>query len=82
MWLARDCKSQQHLTAIDPSAIDLAVAQAYAELMVKARTEGQTIPVSGGYIAATSAANSMMVARRDTARFEAAGLKTVDLWTA
>ncbi len=61
-------------------AFDLPSSQAYAELMAKARPEGRTIPVSDGYIAATAAANGMMVATRDTAPFEAAGLKTVDPW--
>ncbi|MDD9991557.1 MAG: type II toxin-antitoxin system VapC family toxin [Rhodospirillales bacterium] len=62
-------------------AFDLPASQAYAALMAKARSEGRTIPVSDGYIAATAAANGMMVATRDTAPFEAAGLKTVDPWT-
>ncbi|MDE0532803.1 MAG: type II toxin-antitoxin system VapC family toxin [Albidovulum sp.] len=62
-------------------AFDLAGSQAYAELMARARSEGRTIPVSDGYIAATASANGMMVATRDTAPFEAAGLKTVDPWT-
>ena len=53
----------------------------YAELMAKGRSEGRTIPVSDGYIAATAAANGMMVATRDTTPFKAAGLKTVDPWT-
>ena len=61
---------------------DLAASQAYAELMAKARSEGRAIPVSDGYIAATAAANGMMVATRDTAPFEAAGLRIVDPWTA
>ena len=60
---------------------DLPASQAYAELMAKARSEGRTIAVSDGYIAATAAANGMMVATRDTAPFESAGLKTVDPWT-
>ena len=61
---------------------DLAASQAYAELMAKARSAGRAISVSDGYIAATAAANAMMVATRDTAPFEAAGLKTVDPWAA
>ena len=61
-------------------AFDLPASQAYAELMAKTRSEGRTIPVSDGYIAATAAANGMMVATRDTSPFEAAGLKTVDPW--
>ncbi|MDE0146866.1 MAG: type II toxin-antitoxin system VapC family toxin [Rhodospirillaceae bacterium] len=63
-------------------AFDLAASQAYAALMEKAGSGGRTIPVSDGYIAATAAANGMMVATRDTALFEAAGLKTVDPWMA
>ena len=62
-------------------SFDLAASQAYAELMAKARSGGRTIPVSDGYIAATAAANGMMVATRDIAPFEAAGLNTVDPWT-
>ncbi len=62
-------------------SFDLAASQAYAELMAKARSEGRTIPVSDGYIAATAAANGMMVVTRDTAPFEAAGSKTVNPWT-
>jgi len=62
-------------------AFDLPASQAYADLMAKARSEGRTIPVSDGYIAATAAANGMMVATRDTAPFEAAGLKTIDPWS-
>ena len=61
--------------------IDLAASQAYAELTAKSRSEGRTFPVSDGYIAATAAANGVMVATRDTAPFEAAGLRTVDPWT-
>ena len=61
-------------------SFDLAASQAYAELMAKARSEGQPIPVSDAYIAATAAANGMLVATRDIAPFEAAGLKTVDPW--
>jgi len=62
-------------------AFDLAASQAYAELMAKARSAGRVISTSDGYIAATAVANSMMVATRDVAPFEAAGLKTVDPWT-
>ncbi|MDE0250059.1 MAG: type II toxin-antitoxin system VapC family toxin [Gammaproteobacteria bacterium] len=63
-------------------AFDLAASQAYAELMAKAQSAYWTISISDGYIAATAAANAMMVATRDTAPFEAAGLKTVDPWAA
>lgn len=63
-------------------AFDLAGSQAYAELMAAARSAGRPLSVSDGYIAATAAANTMMVATRDTAPFETAGLKTVNPWTA
>ena len=63
-------------------AFDMAASQAYAELMARARTAGRAISASDGYIAATAAANVMTVATRDTAPFEAAGLKTVDPWAA
>ena len=62
-------------------AFDLAASRAYAELMATTRSGGRTIPVLDGYIAATAAANGMIVATRDTAPFEAAGLKTVVPWT-
>ena len=45
-------------------AFDLAASLTYAELMAKARSAGRAIPVSDGYIAATAAANAMMVAAR------------------
>ena len=61
---------------------DLAASRSYADLMAKARSSRRAISVSEGYIAATAAANAMMVATRDTSPFQAAGLKTVDPWTA
>ena len=61
-------------------AFDLAASQTYAELMAKARSDGRAISLPDGYIAATAAANAMMVATRDTAPFEVAGLKTIDPW--
>ncbi len=61
---------------------DLMASQAYAELMAKARSAGLAIGVSDGYIAATAAAHSMIVATHDTAPFKAAGLKTIDPWEA
>jgi predicted nucleic acid-binding protein len=58
-------------------AFDLAASQAYAQLMVKAREGGLAIGTADGYIAATAAANGMMIATRDTAPFEAAGLPVI-----
>ena len=61
-------------------AFDPPASQAYAELMAKARSAGRSISAADSYIAATAAANVMIVVTRDTAPFEAAGLKTVDPW--
>lgn len=63
-------------------AFDLAAAEAYGSLMATARSAGRAVSTSDGYIAATAVANGMAVATRDTAPFEAAGLATVDPWTA
>ncbi len=62
-------------------SFNLIESQAYAELMANARSAGQTISAADGYIAATAAANSMMVATRDTSPFEAAGLTTINPWS-
>ena len=63
-------------------AFDLSASQSYANIMAIARSIGRAISVADGYIAATAAANSMMVATRDTDPFDAAGLKTVNPWSA
>ncbi len=63
-------------------SFDLAASQAYAELMAKARAAGLAIGVSDGYIAATAATNGMMVATRDMAPFEAAGVSVINPWEA
>lgn len=59
---------------------DLPATEAYAVLMAQARRDGIAVSVSDGYIAATAAANGMMVATRDTTPFEAAGLRVIDPW--
>lgn len=61
---------------------DLATSQAYAELMAAAQSTGRGISVSDGYIAATAAANGMMVATRDTEPFKAAGVEVINPWAA
>ena len=63
-------------------AFDLAASQSYADLMAKARAAGLAIGRADGYIAATAAANGMLVATRDTAPFEAAGVATINPWDA
>ena len=59
---------------------DLAASQAYGELMARAREAGLAIGASDGYIAATAAANGMVVATRDTAPFQAAKVPFIDPW--
>lgn len=59
---------------------DLPASQAYARLMANARAVGLAISITDGYIAATAAANGMMVASRDTSPFRAAGLRVIDPW--
>ena len=59
---------------------DLAASQAYGELMARARSAGLAIGASDGYIAATAAANGMVLATRDTAPFQAAKVPFIDPW--
>lgn len=59
---------------------DLDASQAYADLMAQARTAGKAIGRADGYIAATAAAHSLMIATRDTSPFEAAGLIVINPW--
>lgn len=59
---------------------DMLASQAYGELMAKARAAGSAIGTADGYIAATAAANNMMVATRDVSPFEAAGVGIINPW--
>ena len=59
---------------------DMSASQAYSELMAKARAAGLAIATADGYIAATAAANGMMVATRDVSAFVAAGLDVINPW--
>lgn len=59
---------------------DMSASQAYSELMAKARAAGLAIGAADGYIAATAAANGMMVATRDVSPFKAAGLDVINPW--
>lgn len=60
--------------------LDVAVTKTYAELMSQARMAGQSISTADGYIAATAAANEMIIATRDTNPFAAAGLEVINPW--
>ncbi|MFS8147941.1 type II toxin-antitoxin system VapC family toxin [Rhizobium sp. BR 249] len=59
---------------------DLSASQAYAALMAQAKAAGKAIGKADGYIAATAAAHSLMVATRDTTPFEAAGVPMINPW--
>ena len=61
-------------------SFDLAASQAYAELMVQARSEGRAIGKADGYIAATAASRGYAVASRDVSPFEAAGVRVLNPW--
>jgi len=59
---------------------DDAASDAYASLRAKARAVGHAMASADGFIAATAAANGLIVATRDVAPFEAAGLRVIDPW--
>ncbi|MCC8947491.1 type II toxin-antitoxin system VapC family toxin [Bradyrhizobium sp. Arg62] len=61
---------------------DTAAARRYADLAVKARAAGKGFPTPDGYIAGIAAVQGFAVASRDTSAFKAAGLTTIDPWTA
>ena len=61
-------------------AFDMSASQTYGELMANARTSALAIGAADGYIAATAAANGMMVATRDARSFEAAGVNVINPW--
>ncbi|WEQ54250.1 type II toxin-antitoxin system VapC family toxin (plasmid) [Komagataeibacter nataicola] len=61
-------------------SFDLAASQAYAELMVRARSEGRAIGKADGYIAAAAASRGYAVASRDVSPFEAAGVRVLNPW--
>ncbi|AFQ50043.1 type II toxin-antitoxin system VapC family toxin [Burkholderia cepacia] len=61
-------------------AFDDAASKAYASLRAKARATGNAMASADGFIAATAAANGLIVATRDVAPFEAAGLRVIDPW--
>jgi predicted nucleic acid-binding protein len=59
---------------------DEAAADAYGVLRARARAQGKAIAPADGYIAATAIHHGLMVATRDFAPFEAAGLKVINPW--
>lgn len=59
---------------------DVAAARTYATVMSRARQAGLAIGVADGQIAAIAATHRLMVATRDRAPFEAAGIEIIDPW--
>ncbi len=59
---------------------DEAASETYGVLRARARSQGKAIASADGYIAATAIHHGLMVATRDTAPFEAAGLKVINPW--
>ena len=59
---------------------DTDAARRYADLAVMARTGGRGFPTPDGYIAAIAASRSFIVASRDTAPFQAAGVPVINPW--
>jgi len=59
---------------------DTEAARCYAELAVTARNGGRGFPTPDGYIAAIAASRGLIVASRDTAPFEAAGVAVINPW--
>ncbi len=61
---------------------DLAAAEAYAQIVTRARRHGHPIAVADAQIAAIAASRQFTVATRDEAPFLAAGLPVINPWTA
>lgn len=61
---------------------DSDAARHYAELAAKARSKGLGFPTPDGYIAAIAVSRGFIVASRDTAPFEAAGVPVINPWQA
>ena len=59
---------------------DIDAARHYADLAVTAKTRGRGFPTPDGYIAAIAASRGFIVASRDTAPYEAAGVTVISPW--
>lgn len=59
---------------------DIEAARQYAKLAVLARSSGRGFPTPDGYIAAIAVSRGFVVASRDTAPFEAAGVPVINPW--
>lgn len=61
---------------------DVDAARHYAGLAVTARSAGRGFPTPDGYIAAIAVSRGFIVASRDTAPYEAAGVTVINPWVA
>jgi predicted nucleic acid-binding protein len=61
---------------------DLAAAQAYAKIVTRARRHGHPIAVADAQIAAIATSRHFIVATRDEAPFQAAGVPVINPWIA
>ena len=59
---------------------DIDAARHYAELAVTAKSSGRGFPTPDGYIAAIAASRKFIVASRDIAPYEAAGVSVINPW--
>lgn len=59
---------------------DAEAARRYAALALSAKAAGRGFPLADGYIAAIAASQGYIVASRDTAPFEAAGVTVINPW--
>ena len=59
---------------------DIDAARCYAKLAVTAKTGGRGFPTPDGYIAAMAASRGFIVASRDTAPYEGAGVSVINPW--
>lgn len=61
-------------------SFDLACSAAYAQLVAKTRKAGKPIGMADACIASIALANGLIVATRDVAAFEAAGVELINPW--
>jgi predicted nucleic acid-binding protein len=59
---------------------NIPAAEAYATVVARARSQGQSISIADGQIAGVAAANKFRVASRDEQPFRAAGLAVINPW--
>ncbi|MEE3626088.1 type II toxin-antitoxin system VapC family toxin [Nitrospirillum sp. BR 11752] len=61
-------------------SFDVSAARHYATLAAAARKRGLGFPTPDGYIAAVAVSRGFIVASRDTAPYEAGGVKVINPW--